>query len=170
MDATVSTSGTVALTNVDFLDLPATDEIEGTIFPTATAGTYIMAVDHKVLAANSTNATILGPVGAGFKLNIILGNTVAFAIDTNNLPVDPVTGFQSAADLVTGQRVMAHVQSVNAGTLLNVTTDRLVLRFSRLTGTPARFQAASSPSDSPAYLGINPATAPEVRPSSPNDL
>ena len=164
VDATVSTSGTVAITNVDFLDLPATDEIEGTIFPTATAGTFLMAVDHKVLAANSTNATILGPVGAGFKLNIILGNTVAFAIDTNNLPVDPVTGFQSAADLVTGQRVMAHVQSVTAGTLLNVTTDRMVLRFSRFTGTPGTISGnifgLQTP---PAYLGINPATAPQVQ-------
>ena len=164
IDATLSTTGAVSITNVDFLDLPAVDEIEGTIFQTSTPGTFLMAVDHKILATNSTNATILGPVASGTKLNIILGNSVTFAIDTDNLPVAPSTGFLSAADLVTGQRVMAHVTSVSTGTLLNVTTDRMVLRFSRFTGTPGTISGnifgLQTP---PAYLGINPATAPEVQ-------
>ena len=164
VDANVSATGSVSLINVDFLDLPAVDEIEGTIFTTATPGTFLMVVDHKVLAANSTNATILANVSTAFQLNIILGNAVTFAIDTDNLPIAPATGFQSSADLVTGQRVMAHVQSAAAGTLLNVTTDRLVLRFSRFTGTPGTISGnifgLQTP---PAYLGINPATAPQVQ-------
>src|SRR5262249_19574812 len=139
VDATISTSGTVSITNVDFLDVPAADEIEGTIFSTSTPGTFLMAVDHKTLAANSTNATILGPVGSGTTLNIILDTTgtgPSCAIDTSNLPLSTSTGFQSSSDLVTGQRMMAHVKSVASGTVLNVTTDKLVLRFSRITGTP----------------------------------
>jgi hypothetical protein len=173
VDATVSIAGAVAITNVDFLDLPAVDEIEGTIFQTSTAGTFLMAVDHKILAANSTNATILAPVASGTRLNIIVGNTVAFAIDTDNLPVTPTTGFLSASDLVTGQRVMAHVKSVSVGTggLLNVTTDRMVLRFSRFTGTPGTisgtFFGLQTP---PAFLGISPATPPEVQTFVPQTL
>src|SRR5262249_34064764 len=72
IDAPVSLSGVISIENIDFLDIPAADEIEGTIFATSTPGTFLMAVDHKVLAANSANSTILGPVGAGTRLNIIL--------------------------------------------------------------------------------------------------
>jgi uncharacterized protein DUF4382 len=165
IDATVSTSGTIAITNLDFLDIPAADEIEGTIFTTSTPGTFLMAVDHKVLASGSTNATILGPVSSGFKLNIILDPSATFAVDTSNLPIaNSLTGFLSSSDLVTGQRVMAHVKSVSSGALLNVTTDRLVLRFSRFTGTPGTvsgsFFGLQNP---PSYLGINPATPPQVQ-------
>ena len=164
VDATLSVSGVVTITNVDFLDLPAVDEIEGTIFQTATLGTFLMAVDHKILAANSTNATILAPVSSGTTLNIVLGNTVTFAIDTDNLPTAPVIGFLSSSDLVTGQRVMAHVKSVTSGALLNVTTDRLVLRFSRFTGIPGTIAGNNfALQNPPAYLGINPATAPEAQ-------
>jgi hypothetical protein len=159
VDATVSTSGSITLTNVDFLDLPAADEIEGTIFNTTTPGTFLMVVDHKVLAASSNNATILGPVSAGFTLNIILdtsGSGPIFAVDTSNLPIAPTVGFLSGSDLVTGQRIMAHVKSVTSGTLLNVTTDRVVLRFSRFTGTPGAISGSIFTLQSPpSFLNLN---------------
>ena len=171
VDATVSTAGAVTITNVDFLDIPAADEIEGTIFSTSTAGTFLMAVDHKVLAANSTNATILGPVASGTTLNIIVDPTVTFSVDVSNLPINPTTGFLSSSDLVTGQRVMAHVKSVAAGTLLNVTTDRLVLRFSRFTGTPGTIAGNNfGLQNPPSYLGINPAIPPQVQTFVPQTL
>lgn len=158
VDATVSSTGAIVITNVDFLDLPAVDEIEGTIFPTATAGTFLCVVDHKILAANSTNATILAPVSSGTTLNLVLDTTgtgPTFAIDAGNLPITPSNGFFSSSDLVTGQRVMAHVKSVTSGALLNVTTDRVVLRFSRLTGTPGTVSGNNfALATTPAYFAF----------------
>jgi len=162
VDATISTTGAVSIINVDFLDLPAVDEIEGTIFSTSTPGTFLMAVDHKTLAANSANATVLGPAGSGTILNVILSTGgVTFAIDNNKLPVSSSLGFLDSTDLITGQRIMARVKSVATGTVLNVTSDRMVLRFSRFTGTPGTVAgnlfALQTP---PAFLSLN--TPPEV--------
>jgi uncharacterized protein DUF4382 len=160
VDANVSVSGAISITNIGFLDLPAIDEIEGTIFPTTTQGTFIMAVDHKILAANSTNSTILGPVGSGTTLNLILdtsggSGSVGFLIDTNKLPISSSLGFLDFTDLITGQRIMAHVKSVTSGTLLNVTTDRLVLRFSRITGTVGTISSSIfALQTTPPYLGL----------------
>src|SRR5262249_21881515 len=44
IDAPVSLSGVISIENVDLLDIPAADEIEGTIFATSTPGTFLMAV------------------------------------------------------------------------------------------------------------------------------
>jgi hypothetical protein len=134
IDGTVSTGGTFNITNVDFLDTPATDEVEGTIFLTSTPGSFMLVVSDKV--QTSTDAT-LTPVGSGSVVNVIMpqNQTVTFAIDSGTLPISNPVGFASAADILNGQRIMAHVASVSQGSLVAITPDRLLLRFSRFTGT-----------------------------------
>jgi hypothetical protein len=136
VDATVALDGTLALTNVDFVDLPATDEIEGTIFLTPTPGTYLLVVSDKTLT--SANVILL-PVGSGTRVNFTLDVLAKFFIETSNLPDFNPFGFSSSSDILNGQRVLARVKSgsVTQGTLVNFVADRLVLRFSRLTGTVA---------------------------------
>ena len=134
IDANLALDGTLALTNLDFLDLPAVDEVEGTIFSTTTVGTYELVVADKTLVSGNT---ILQPVGAGTTMNVTLDAAATFLIETSNLPIASSIGFTSSADILNGQRVLARVKanSVTQGTLINFVADRLILRFSRLTGT-----------------------------------
>ncbi|MBS1842031.1 MAG: DUF4382 domain-containing protein [Acidobacteria bacterium] len=133
VDATVSTTGVVNISEVDFLDTPAADEIEGIIYPTTTANTFGMVVTDVV---NATGNATLNPVGSGTQLTFTLDNNAAFGVDGRNLLVSSTnSSFASQNDLFPGQQVMIHVKTASVTTLLNVVTDRLVLRFSRLTGT-----------------------------------
>jgi hypothetical protein len=137
VDGNVAADGTIALTNVDFLDIPAADEVQGTIFLTNTPGKFTLIVNDKI--QTSTNA-VLTPVGPGFTINVT-PDTVApviFAVDTSNLVASVPAGFLDASDIQNGQNVLVHVKSVTAagqGTLINIVADRLLLRFSRLTGS-----------------------------------
>ncbi|HXL21990.1 MAG TPA: DUF4382 domain-containing protein [Candidatus Dormibacteraeota bacterium] len=137
VDGNVAADGTVALTNVDFLDIPASDELQGTIFHTTTAGKFLLIVNDKI--QTSANA-VLTPVGPGFTLNVTLDPAATFAVDTSNLGITNPAGFLDATDISDGQNVLVHVKSATpaaAGVLVNVLADRMVLRFSRLTGTVA---------------------------------
>ena len=132
VDATVGLDGTLALTNVDFLDLPAADEIEGTIFLTSTLNTYLVVVSDKTLVSGNA---ILTPVGSATTLNVTLDPAVTFAVETSDLPVTNPSGFLGTGDILNGQTVLAHVKSVSQGALINVVADRLILRPTRMTGT-----------------------------------
>jgi hypothetical protein len=132
VDATVAQNGSLSLTNVDFIDLPGVDEIEGTIFNSTPAGHYLFVVSDKVQV--TTNA-VLQPVGSATTLDLTLDPAVTFAIETSNLPVSSQVGFLSASDIVDGQTVLAHVKSATLTTGVNVVTDHLILRPSHLTGT-----------------------------------
>jgi len=131
VDCTLSVSGVVTITEVDFLDDPFVDEIEGVIYPTSTAGVYNMIVSDKV---NASSNSLLTALGAGAKIAVTLDTSVEFDIDTRNLLVSTPSGFTSSSDISAGQEVMVHVKSATAGTLLNILTDRIVLRYSRVTG------------------------------------
>lgn len=132
VDASISAVGVVTITEVDFLDDPFTNEIEGTIYPTTTPGTYGMIVSDKV---NATNNALLTPVSPGATISITLDPSATFAIDTRNLLFSTPIGFSSAADIFPGQEVMIRVKSATNGTVLAVVADRLVLRYTRTTGT-----------------------------------
>ncbi|HWZ98173.1 MAG TPA: DUF4382 domain-containing protein [Candidatus Dormibacteraeota bacterium] len=132
VDATISTAGVVSITEVDFIDDPSTDEIEGVIYPTTTANTFGMIVSDVINA--SGNAT-LNPVGSGSQIHFTLDPSATFAVDTRNLVASIPSGFASQSDMFPGQQVMIHVKTATSGSTLNVVTDRLVLRYSRLTGT-----------------------------------
>ena len=144
------------MTNVDFLDLPAVDEIEGTIFFTTTSGTYLLVVSDKTLVSTGAIATVLQPVGSGTTLNLTLDTTTTpvFAIESSNLPVVISAGFSSASDILNGQTVLAHVKSATLASGVNVVSDRLILRFSRLTGTVGTVTGSDfSIQNLPGYLG-----------------
>jgi len=133
VDGTLSVSGVVTITEVDFLDTPDVDEIEGVIYPTSTAGVYNMIVSDKV---NVSNNALLTALSAGAKIAVTLDTSVSveFDVDTRNLLVSTPSGFTSSSDIFPGQEVMVHVKTATSGTLLNILTDRLVLRYSRVTG------------------------------------
>ena len=131
VDATLSAAGVVTITEVDFLDTPDVDEIEGVIYPTSTTGVYNMIVSDKV---NVSNNAQLAALSAGAKIAVTLDTSVEFDIDTRNLLASIPGGFTSNNDIFPGQEVMVHVKSTTSGALLNVITDRIVLRYSRVTG------------------------------------
>ncbi|HET9803485.1 MAG TPA: DUF4382 domain-containing protein [Candidatus Acidoferrum sp.] len=131
VDGTVSTSGAVTITEVDFIDDPFTDEIEGVIYPAGAAGVYNMVVADKV---NATGNSLLNPVSAGAIVSVTFANGAEFDVDTRNLLTSAPSGFSSPSDIFAGQEVMLHVQSVSSGTLLNIVADRAVLRYTRVTG------------------------------------
>jgi hypothetical protein len=163
VDATVALNGSLTLTNVDFLDLPAVDEIEGTIFITSTPGTYLLAVSDKTLVSNNA---ILLPVGSATTLNLTLDPAATFVIETSNLPVSSPVGFLSVSDIVNGQTVLARVKSATLTTGVNVVSDRLILRFSRLTGTVGNVTGSVfTIQNLPAYLGF--IGAPQVQTYNP---
>src|SRR5882724_205180 len=134
VDATLSAAGVVTITEVDFLDTPDVDEIEGVIYPTSTTGVYNMIVSDKV---NVSNNALLTALSAGAKIAVTLDTSVSveFDVDTRNLLVSTPSGFTSNNDIFPGQEVMVHVKSTTSGTLLNVLTDQIVLRYTRATGT-----------------------------------
>ena len=133
VDGTVAATGAVTLTNVDFLDIPASDEVQGTIFFTSTPGKFLLVVNDKI--QTSTNA-LLTPIGAGFTVNVTLDPVATFAVDTSNLGISQTpVGFQAPTDIENGQNVLVHVKSTSQTTLVNILADRVVLRFSRVTGT-----------------------------------
>jgi hypothetical protein len=153
VDATLSAAGVVTISEVDFLDTPFVDEIEGVIYRTSTVDVYNMIVSDKV---NATNNSLLTSVSAGTKIAVTLDTTASleFDVDTRNLLASTPSGFTSGSDIFSGQEVMIHVKSAATGTLLNVVTDRVVLRYSRLTGTVGTVNGQSfTIQNLPAFLG-----------------
>ena len=132
VDATISPAGVISITEVDFLDDPSINELEGIIYPTTTAGLYGMVVSDVINATGDTN---LNSVVSGSQIQFTLDVSATFAVDTRNLGAPASVGFNSASDLFPGQQVMIHVKTATAGTFLSVVTDRLVLRYTRTSAT-----------------------------------
>ena len=134
VDAVMNQDGTFTASEVDYLDLPAVDEVEGIIGYTSTPGTYLMIVSDTTIV---TTGSALATTKPGAVITFTLANAAQFIIDTKNLPISTVNGFSGTNDLLSGQEIMIHVQSTAAGSgtnPLNVVTDQLRLRFSRFTG------------------------------------
>lgn len=137
VDATLGTNGLLTATEVDFIDLAARDEIEGTLFFTGVANQFGLVVSDKSIVT-TTNAT-LSALAMGDTATVAF-TTPIFFIDTKGLPVSSLAGFSSSADLFEGQTVRVHVSAAVAGTggiQAAVTTDSILLRFSRISGTVA---------------------------------
>lgn len=153
VDATIGLDGTVSITEVNFIDDPSVDEIEGVIYPTATVGTFGMIVFD---AVNASNNSALNNVGSGFTLSFTLDPSATFAVDTRNLGAVVSTGFSSPSDLFAGQQVMIRVQSTNTnGSTFNVVTNRLVLRYSRTSATVSSVGGNAFGIVPPNFFGLN---------------
>lgn len=128
VDADVTTTGTLTATVVDILDVTAVDEVEGTVYPTSTAGIYGLIVSDTAVASGNTTLTGLGP---GFAIYVTMNSSPLFTIDLKNLPISSSAGFSG---LTMGQQVRFQVASV--GTFSGRTeliASTAILRFTRLT-------------------------------------
>jgi hypothetical protein len=150
VDATVNTAGTLTLVSADLLDASPRDEVEGTLITTATPGVFDLVVANKVVA--SGNST-LASANAGDIFLVTLSSTTTFIVDLdeffNNASLPPsnvTTLFTSTADLVNGQDVMVHVTAATGTAAAGnqaITADRVLLRFTRTTGTVQRVSGKS---------------------------
>jgi len=142
VDATANTAGTLTLVSADLLDVSPRDEVEGTLITTATPGVFNLVVANKVVA--SGNST-LASANAGDIFLVTLSSSPTFLVDLdeffNNASLPPsnvTTLFTSNADLVNGQDVMVHVAAATGTAAAGnqaITADRVLLRFTRTTGT-----------------------------------
>jgi len=141
VDATVNTSGTLTLVSADLLDVSPRDEVEGTLITTATPGQFNLVVANKVVA--SGNST-LASANSGDVFLVTLTNPT-FLVDLDEFfnnaslpPANVTTLFAGEGDLVTGQDVMVHVTAATGTAAAGdqaITADRVLLRFTRTTGT-----------------------------------
>jgi hypothetical protein len=142
VDATVNTSGTLTLVSADLLDASPRDEVEGTLITTATPGQFNLVVANKVVASGNSTLAVANP---GDVFLVTLSGSPTFLVDLdeffNNASLPPsnvTTLFTGEADLVNGQDVMVHVTAATGTAAAGdqaITADRVLLRFTRTTGT-----------------------------------
>jgi hypothetical protein len=141
VDATVNKSGALSLISADLLDASPTDEVEGTLINTGTPGQFNLVVANKVVASGNSTLAAANP---GDVFLVTLSNPT-FIVDLdeffNNASLPPsnvTTLFASEAALVNGQDVMVHVTAATGTAAAGdqaITADRVLLRFTRTTGT-----------------------------------
>jgi hypothetical protein len=142
MDAALTTSSTLTATEIDVLDAAATDEVEGVIYPTTTAGIIGMILADKTSTGDSPT---LGAATTTYGTGIFVGasSTISYVIDTKNLtnnPGIPPLGFAGSGDLLAGQQIRAHVTGVTTNTIsgiatIQATATNVLLRWSRISGS-----------------------------------
>jgi Domain of unknown function (DUF5666) len=153
VDASLAASGTLTATEVDLLDTKAVDEVEGVIYPTSNAAVFGLLLADKVSASgNSVLAASTTTWGTPFFLTVIGVNI--FATDTKTLSSQftPV-GFSSTGDLLAGQQVrvqLTNITSTNTG--ITATAKNMLLRFSRLAGSPSNIASGSFNFTPPGYV------------------
>jgi hypothetical protein len=141
VDATVNSAGALTLVSADLLSATPQDELEGTLINTATPGQFNLVVANKVVASANTTLTAANP-GDVF---LVTTTNPTFAVDLDEFfnnaslpPANVTTLFAGVGDLVDGQDVMVHVTAATGTAATGdqaVTADRVLLRFTRTTGT-----------------------------------
>jgi hypothetical protein len=140
MDSALTISNTLLATEIDTLDAVATDEVEGVIFPTSTAGVVGLIISDKISASgNSTLGASSTTFGTGISLSA--GSNINYLIDTKNLTtfVQPI-GFMGSGDLLAGQQIRAHVSNVTTTTsgtnsVIQANATNVLLRWSRISAS-----------------------------------
>jgi hypothetical protein len=141
VDATVDKSGTLSLVSADLLDASPQDEVEGTLINIGTPGQFNLVVANKVVASGNSTLASANP---GDVFLVTLSNPT-FLVDLDEFfnkaslpPSNVTTLFTGEADLVDGQDVMVHVTAATGTAAARdqaLTADRVLLRFTRTTGT-----------------------------------
>lgn len=162
IDAALNPDGTMTLLEADLLDGVAVDEVEGTVFLTDLGKLQISIVlsDKTVVSGNS----VLNGASAGTLVVAQLGATPAFSVDTKGLSA--ISGnlasipFSTLPNVAVGQtvrmQVLASPAPINvpgATNIIQVSTNSVLLRFSRVTGTVSIAPAGS-------FFGLNATTLP----------
>jgi Domain of unknown function (DUF4382) len=141
MDALLTTAGTFVAIELDTLDTTAVDEVEGIIYPTATAGVVGLILFDKTSA--SGNALLASSVSTTYGTGIFLtaNSNINYGVDTKTLTnaITPI-GFAGSGDLLAGQQIRAQVTGVttatsNGTTIIQATATNVILRWSRISGT-----------------------------------
>jgi hypothetical protein len=136
-DTALNPNGSLTLLELDLLNLPSTsqDEVEGTVYLSNGSNQFSMILADEYV--ENTTSPLAG-AAAGEQVNATINAGTTFLVDPKNLgSFTSLTGFTSASDLVNGQTVMVHAVSATTGTngVISVTTDRLMLRYTRVTGS-----------------------------------
>jgi hypothetical protein len=147
INAILNQDGTMTLQSYDPIAAVSTtgnDWIEGVVSlnPTSSAQFTIVANDA---ALTSTGSLLPSPFPIGTSFNVTFtSSNVTFIVDTQGLDVPSDLGnFQGASStsaLLPGQTVAVHVKTFTpavAPALATVTTDMVILRFTRIAGTAA---------------------------------
>ena len=139
INANLAADGTLTATQIDGLDVTATDEIEGTIYPTAQTNVLgLILLDKTSASGNSVLSASTTTFGTPFLLDAA-SNNITFSVDSGpltNAPGFSPVGFSGTGSLLAGQVVrvqvsnVAVVNNVNTATAVNV-----LLRWSRLTAS-----------------------------------
>jgi hypothetical protein len=138
LDAALSASGALTATEIDVLDAAALDEVEGTIYPTSTAGVVGLIIADKVaVTSTSPLASATTTYGTGIFLSVDAGTT--YSVDTKTLSSQNLglNGlFSGSGDLLAGQTVRVQLSNITSTTNgISATANNVLLRWSRLTGT-----------------------------------
>lgn len=136
-DAALNPNGSLALLELDLLNLPSAsqDEVEGTVYQSNGSNQFSMILADEYVE-NATSP--LAGAAAGAQVSVTINAGANFLVDPKNLgSFTSLTGFQSASDLVNGQTVMVHVVSASTGGngIISVTTNQVMLRYTRVTGS-----------------------------------
>jgi hypothetical protein len=137
MNAALAADGTLTATEIDGLDLAATDEIEGVIYPTATSGVVgLILLDKTSASGNSVLST--ATYGTAFLLKST-SNSITYNVDSGPLTTAPgfsPAGFSGVGSLLAGQVVRAQVSNVSVVNNINqANAVNVLLRWSRISGT-----------------------------------
>ena len=137
--ADLASNGALTATEIDSLDVTATDEIEGLIYPTATTGVVgLILFDKTSASGNSVLSASATTFGTPFLLTATT-SSVTFNVDSGpltNAAGFSTVGFSGTGSLLAGQMVRAQVANVvvvnntNQATAVNV-----LLRWSRIPAT-----------------------------------
>jgi hypothetical protein len=137
--ADLASNGALTATEIDGLDVTATDEIEGVIYPTTTTGVVgLILFDKTSASGNSVLSASTTTFGTPFQLTAT-SNSVTFNVDSGpltNAAGFSTVGFSGTGSLLAGQMVRAQVANVadvnntNQATAVNV-----LLRWSRIPAT-----------------------------------
>ena len=159
LDATLAAAGTFAATEIDILDVAATDEIEGVIYPTAstaTTGIVGMILADKV---SKTGNAVLGASTTTYGTGIFLtaGPSINYSMDTKTLTNAPSFvpfGFAGSGDLLAGQVIRAQVTGVTSNSSgISATATNVILRWSRVSATVNLVTGTSfTMTNIPAYI------------------
>jgi Domain of unknown function (DUF5666) len=158
VDANLSSAGLLTATEVDVLDATAVDEVEGIIYPTNTTNVFGLLIADKVsISGNAVLSAASTTYGTPILLSV--GSAQNFAIDTKTLSTSftPTTGFASIADLLAGQQVRVQLSNVTTSTIsgttvITATANNMMLRFSRMSGTPSNVGSTSFNFAPPTYV------------------
>ena len=138
MYANLASDGTLTATELDELDVAATDEVEGVIYPTLQTNVVGLILFDKTSASGNTTLSA-STTGYGTPIFLTANTSIGYNIDSGPLTAAPgfnPVGFSGSGDLLAGQVVRAQVSSVTtSNNQINATASNVLLRWSRIPAT-----------------------------------